>query len=349
MMEGKSVNTPSQRKTRKRNISDPDISQIAILHLDDEENMRAEITELTRVVVDLKNVVLNQLKTLTEEVKSMKEQFLITATPIETEQKLEEIVNKVKEIDEKLINKNNVCDTRNKTREPVNMPSISSNIIRNKELSERKISYYNHLHNKDRFDIYTEMLTKDPPQLPARFTPVEIRNEPPIELIARQKLEHAKLTCYMSVLENRSKVAKEKYLMVDNKVLNDIENSNYEDAEKARQREVWTQKTVAEEEVSRKLWAKKRDDIIELPKKQRENGRIVEKNSDAGTYAIVTKRGLVNNEKENDGWQQVTYRNNRNTHSNRYTQMNTSRGRGGTEQSFRRQGYPQRGQTYRRK
>ena len=346
-----SVSTPSQRKSRKRTMSSHDFNDITVLHLEDEgetQMMKNEINTLKTMINDLKDIVINQLNLVNAELKSIKEDLLIKANPIETDQKIDDIRNKVNEIDEKIsANMQNAAPVSvTSDNLTANMPIQErprSNVVRNKELNERKIAFYNYMHNSDRMEIYNEMLKQDPPRLPARFIPKEIRNEPRVEFEARQKLETAKLTCYLECLENRGKLAKEKYLLVDTKVLTDIENSNAGEAEKDRQRKVWTEKTTQEEEISRKLWFKKRDKIISLPDVQRQNGRIIERNTDGHvSYAVIASQGLNNPQEDNNGWTYVTNRRQRNTNYN-HTHVNNSRGRGGMEQSFRRRGYPQRG------
>ena len=210
--------------------------------------------------------------------------------------------------------------------------------------------------------------------------------------MSRFDFTKAKLKCDMDIMRSRAKNAKEEYELIDTKVVAAI-YSSYEDQDEINKNvEIWTNKIEEEEKKSKEIWNVKREKLVKVPEKQRENGKVVIKdrsyasvvtnNSEDDMHVeeeqfqvVVRKRNgkkpavkknptppadtntttnntaaTSNDTSKNQKPQNRYWNNNQNKnhgyHSESNQNFNSSSGRGGTQQNFRRRGYPQRGRSY---
>ena len=194
------------------------------------------------------------------------------------------------------------------------------------KLKQRKIAFYQQHQNSDRVAIHTQWMQSTPPIIPASFLPKFIPNEPEREYQIRKTQKKKDLDAWLQILSYRAEKANEEVNNIDGTVRQEIQDSRLSEEEKGKQNEAWKKAVRVEEIKSEEIWDKKRAEILKLPEIQIKNQRIQIR--DGRTYATVAKTNFTNPARnparEDEGWEEVTYRNRR-TDQQRQTQGANSR------------------------
>ena len=380
----------SQREGRRRSFSQGRSGSVSKKKRKHEADISViELDELSLLqVVELVKTLNSTVSSLKEEIKEMRLELLKNQSPADNN-KLDKILTQV----EKWSSEKEKSATKSTSTERQGVTTTENeHYTFFSDLNKRRKAFYTYLHNNDRVALFNDWQNQNPPNLPAKYIPVEIENEPPEEYKCRLDFTKAKLKCDMDIMRSRAKNAKEEYEQIDTKVVAEIYSSHEDQEEINKNVEIWTKKIEEEEKKSKDIWNVKREKLVKVPEKQRENGKVVIK--DRSYASVVTQNSENDMHVEEEQFQVVVrkrngkkptvkknqtppadtdtttnntattsndksknqkphnryWNNNQNKnhgyHSDSNQNFNSSSGRGGTQQNFRRRGYPQRGRSY---
>ena len=277
----------SQKEGRRRSLSQGRSGSFSQKKRKHEADISViELDDLSlQQVINLVKTLNSTVSSLKEEIKEMRLELLKNTSPVDNN-KLDKILSQV----ERLSSEKEKSTAASTSKGGLSvLTSENEHYTYHSDLNNRRKAYYTYLHNKDRVEVFNEWQNQNPPNLPAKYIPVEIENEPPEEYKCRLDFTKAKLKCDMDIMRSRAKHAKEEFEQIDNKVVAEIYASNNDQEEINKQVEIWTNKIEDEEKKSKEIWSVKREKLVKVPEKQRENGKVVMKDR---SYASVLTHNL---------------------------------------------------------
>ena len=246
------------------------------------------LTKMSKDVKDLKSLVNKEIPNIksslqkaNQELIEMKSKLAAVPPPINLEQNLTTLAEKVEEVSLKV---NQV--TVNQPQ--VDVESEIANIFNvEQKLKQRKMKFYDFHSYSERHAIYSSWEQLDPPYIMSKYLPGYIDNEPAEEYEARRRKSENNRICDMEILSLRAQRAKSTLDALDEEIAKSIYDSQADDEIKRRITDYWNKLVKAEEEKSRKLWEKTAKNLIDTPKREADTNRIVVTNGK--TYASVLK------------------------------------------------------------
>lgn len=239
------------------------------------------LTKMSRDVKDLKSLINKEIPTIKSELEGIKSKISIVAPPINLENNLSALAEKVDQVSQKVNHatlNHPMVDISTKVEEVFDVQQ---------KLNKRKMKFYDYLSYSERYSIYSSWEQLEPPFIMSKYLPGLIENEPPEEYDARRRKTENNRICDMELLSLRAQRAKSSLDSIDEEVAKAISDYQADDELKLRISNHWDKLVKEEEDKSRKIWEKTAKNLLDTPKREAETNRIVESNGK--TYASVLK------------------------------------------------------------
>lgn len=298
--------TKSSRKKRKipaRSSSQPATkARKKVVEVDESRDLLLKVLEkLTSLDSDVKEVN----KKMTE----FKEEFLLNALSINSEQKIEKMACDLESIKEKLghtlqpselstqealVSMDTATEPTVNQTKPDQPTVLPSEVIPDwvKYLNKRKYAFIKHLNNGGKHDIQLGWKNMDPPFIPAEYLPKELRygeSEREYEVRRKQKINDRDANIELLAIRRDEGLAE--YGSVDTFITDAINELEATTEVKESLQKEYDDKVKADEDASNKYWATTKTGLLEKP--ERENGtKIVV--TEERVYSKALKKGLEN-------------------------------------------------------
>ena len=235
---------------------------------------------------DLVKKELPAIKTSVEELKSelseVKAKIAAVAPPVNIENNLSELSNKVDLLSGRLNTASNLgIQQENKMK----LADVIDDVER--KIKQRKMKFYDFHSYSERHAIYSSWEQLETPFVMAKYLPVLIENEPEEEYNARRRKAENNRICDMELYALRAQRAKKTTDAIDAEVAENIQSLDVSDDTKKSLHEEWVNLVKCEEDKSRKMWEKTAKNLLETPLRERDTNKVVEK--EGKTYAAAVK------------------------------------------------------------
>lgn len=277
---------------RNRSESEGGLSSAAT---EEDSQLKLIIKMLSKIQRDqtaLKGSVNKELQTIKANIQQVKDEVVeikakvnSVAPPINLENELNQLSQRVNLVSEKLGEGTSVV----KGSPGIRLDSVIENV--DSLLNKRKMRFYDHTAYTERHTIYSSWEAMEPPFTMAKYLPAIIENEPPEEYQSRKRRSDNDRKCDMELLVLRAERAKADCEKLDGEVAQRISDWNGEPAVKRQLTDEWIKLTTAEEQKSHRIWDKTAKNLRDTPQRQQETSKILER--DGRSYAAVAKKAIA--------------------------------------------------------
>ena len=292
-----SLSQPTPAQKRKSNHS-PERGYSDETSLDQKALLKVlnSLQRDVRVMRDLVKKELPVIKTSIEELKTelhdVRNRVVAVAPPINIENTLSELSTKVDGLTTVV---NNVSSINIQRENGVKLKDV---VEVDKFLKQRKIKYYDFYSYSERHAIYMSWEQLQPPFVMSKYLPVLIENEPEDEYNARKRKAENNRICDLELLALRAQRSKNSIDVIDAEVAQTIQAADATEEAKNAYIKEWEKLVNEEEEKSRKIWEKTAKNLLDLPKRQQESNKVIEK--EGKTYAAAAKSKPKKNPSDSD-------------------------------------------------
>ena len=298
-----SLSQPASRK-RKCKSPEPVLLDDSVPVIPDVNSLIKLITKMSKDVKEMKSLVNKEIPALktslaqaTAELGEIKAKIETVAPPINLENNLSRLTEKVDQVSLKVNQvsvSQNSKDIENKLEEIVDVEQ---------KLKQRKMKFYDYHSYSERHAIYSSREQLEHPFIMSKYLPGLIENEPAEEYEARRRKTENNRLCDMELLSLRAQRAKSALDNIDAEIAQAISDFNGEEEVKVSLSERWRKMVEAEEEKSKKLWEKTAKNLLDTPKRETDTNRIVVE--DGRTYASVLKKSKSNSKKKDESVEEM--------------------------------------------
>lgn len=298
-----SLSQPASRK-RKCKSPEPVLLDDSVPVIPDVNSLIKLITKMSKDVKEMKSLVNKEIPALktslaqaTAELGEIKAKIETVAPPINLENNLSRLTEKVDQVSLKV---NQVSVSQNSNDIEKKLEEI---VDVEQKLKQRKMKFYDYYSYSERHAIYSSWEQLEPPFIMSKYLPGLIENEPAEEYEARRRKTENNRLCDMELLSLRAQRAKSALDNIDAEIAQAISDYNGEEEVKVSLSERWRKMVEAEEEKSKKLWEKTAKNLLDTPKRETDTNRIVVE--DGRTYASVLKKSKSNSKKKDESVEEM--------------------------------------------
>lgn len=296
------------KRKRDRTLSQPNTSaHFNVIEIEDDD-MHVKLDS----VLSLLQECMKKIESVDDKVTNLRKDFITHAEPINNEVKLDTLITEVKVIKDQLQITPEVVKSTvlNDQEVRVQLSTIVPDLTRN--INNRKFSYYNHLHNQERYEIYNGWINQEEPFIPPNYLPKQMKHtESEGVYNETQRFLRTKFQHDMEIHKVRSIDSKAIYLSIDDEIERVIKETDITETTRKALIDEYIKRVVKEEEISKARWNKTKKKLMELPSQVKD--KIVKVGE--RTYASVVKQqesqtipvGLDIN--SNQEWTQVKRKN----------------------------------------
>lgn len=247
--------------------------------------LQRDLTKVRKVMeADLPKIK-QSLEDLKGEVQEIRAKVVAVAPPINLENELNQLSQKVDKVSQHLDTSSAVVSVARDTSPGVKLQDV---LDAESKLKSRKMKFFDFWSYSERHVIYSSWESLETPFILSKYLPTLIDNEPPEEYEARRKKAENNRVCDMELLTLRSQRAKAAVDHIDAEVAQIISDSSHPPPVKERLTEEWSKMIKAEEEKSKTIWEKTAKSLRDSPRREAETQKVVE--VEGKTYASVVRK-----------------------------------------------------------